>query len=832
MAGKIKGIIIEFGGDTTKLESALKDINKNARDLDSQLRQVNNSLKFNPGNSDLIAQKQRILKESIENTKNKLDALKQAQIQVENEFKNGNIGVEEYEKLQREILKTENQLKNLERQQGEINNSFKSFGENLDKIGKKTTEVGTTLTKGVTAPILALGAGSVKAFNEVDDGLDTIIKKTGATGDAAKGLEQAFNNVYSSFPAEAGTVGNVIGEINTQFGLLGKELENKSILMLKFAEINNQDVTTSTIQAKQAIEAFNLGVKDFDTVLDSVTKTGQNTGVSVDKLFDSVIKGAPALQGLGLGFSESVAIMGNFEQSGIDSSKAISYLTKAQTNWAKEGKSMQAGLMELSGAIKNAKNEQEGIALASEVFGTKAAPMMAKAIKDGKLSFDEFSNSANLAKGAVNGTFEETKDPVDDFVTAMNNLKLIGAEIAIQLQETLAPIIQEVIKKLKEFSEWFKSLNPETKELLVKIALIAAAVGPILILIGSLISGIAGFVANLVTIAPAIGGIVGAISTALPVILALGMAFLVGKIIKDHWNEIASFFNGILQNIKNFFVNIWNSIKEIVTVVCLAKKQAIENTWNAIKTFCETIWNSLKSFFTNIWNGIKSVFTNTLNGIKNIVQSVWGGIRDFTSNIWNGIKTQISNLLNSIKTTFSNIFNGFKSIVVDSFNNIKGSISQGLSNAVRVVFDFAGRFFDAGRNIIGSIADGIRSAFSWVTDAIGDITSAIREYLPFSPAKRGALRDLNKLNFGGTISEGILNGKDAVRSAMDNLLHIPKLQFDGVYNNLNSEDYKNNDPQQLIFHIENMNVSDKDKPREIAEELFTLTKRDKRGRGL
>lgn len=217
MAGKIKGITIEIGGDTTNLDKAMKDLGKESKNLDSQLRQINNSLKFNPGNADLIAQKQRVLAESIENTKSKIDILKQAQKEAEIAFKNGEIGAEEYEKLQREVLKAENQLENLEKKQKELNDTWKETGEKIENFGQKTSEYGQKITKGVTVPILGVGAGAMKAFSEVDEGLDTIITKTGATGKAAEGLENSFKNVYSSFPADSEEVGNAIGEINTQF---------------------------------------------------------------------------------------------------------------------------------------------------------------------------------------------------------------------------------------------------------------------------------------------------------------------------------------------------------------------------------------------------------------------------------------------------------------------------------------------------------------------------------------------------------------------------------------------------------------------------------------
>ena len=189
MAGKIKGITVELGGDSTKLDKAMKDLNKESRNLDSQLRQINNSLKFNPGNTDLLAQKQRVLAEKIENTKNKLDVLKQAQKEAEAAFKNGDIGAEEYEKLQREILKTENQLKSLKKEQTEINNGWKETGEKLKEVGQKSEAAGKSLTKGVTAPILGIGAASIKAFTEVDEGLDIVVQKTGATGKSAQDLK-------------------------------------------------------------------------------------------------------------------------------------------------------------------------------------------------------------------------------------------------------------------------------------------------------------------------------------------------------------------------------------------------------------------------------------------------------------------------------------------------------------------------------------------------------------------------------------------------------------------------------------------------------------------
>lgn len=850
MAGNIKGITIELGGDTTKLGKALKELGKESKNLDVQLRQINNSLKFNPGNAELIAQKQRVLAEKIENTKNKLEALEQAQKEAEIAFKNGDIGASEYEKLQREILKTENQLKSLKKEQSEINNSWVKVGENINKVGQKTETVGKALAKGVTAPVLGVGAAAIKAFTEVDEGLDTVVQKTGATGRAAKDLEKSFKEVYGNFPASSSEVGNAIGEINTQFGFLGKELEEKTTLMLKFSKINGQDVTQSTIQSKQAIEAFNLSGKDLDLVLDSVTKTAQNTGVSTDKLFDSVVKGAPALQGMGLNFSQSVALMGQFEQSGLDSTKAMTYLTKAQANWAKEGKSMTQGLSELTSKISGAKNEQEAITLATEVFGTKAGPMMAKAIKEGKLNFDDLAGSANSAKGAVTSTFEGTKDPIDDFTTAMNNLKIVGAELGTVIQEALGPVIQEIIAKIKEFTKWFSSLSQGQKEIIVKIALLAAALGPIVLAFSKLALGVGGVIKSIGNLSGAIieaGGIfkflsgtmtsiIGVMSTLLPIIVALVAAFLVGKLIYDHWGQIKQFFSETLNSIKDLFSSIFTGIANFLSTI-----------WKGIKAVTETTWNVIKEFFIAYFGFYKNLFTTTFNIIKTIVTSVWNAIKSVTTSIWNGIKSLISSILqairglvtgnlNNIRNTFSNIFGGIKNLISNIFGGIRNIVSNGLSSAVNTVFNFGSRFYEAGRNIVGSIADGIYSAFSWVTDAIGDITQSIRDYLPFSPAKKGALRDLNRLNFGGTISEGIHKGKYAIEEAMNKVLQVPEINFSGInadFSNLsNRVTTENMSGDSLVLNIENMSIKNRDDAQYMAEELYRLSNRAKRGRGI
>lgn len=180
MAGTIKGITIEFRGDTTKLDKAIREIDKNTRSLNKDLKDVDNALKFNPTNVELWRQKQELLTKKVAETKDKLDALKQAQAQLDAQ------GVDktsaEYQKLERDIIKTESQLKNFEGQLKSIGNvklkavseQFNAIGTSLDNAGQKMKGV----SMAAAAATAAVGALAIKSGAAADD-LNTLSKVTG-----------------------------------------------------------------------------------------------------------------------------------------------------------------------------------------------------------------------------------------------------------------------------------------------------------------------------------------------------------------------------------------------------------------------------------------------------------------------------------------------------------------------------------------------------------------------------------------------------------------------------------------------------------------------------
>ena len=185
VVSRIQGITVEIGGDTTKLTTALKSVNTDIRTTQSQLRDVNNLLKLDPGNTELLAQKHRLLAQAVAETKEKLETLKTAAQQANEALAKGEITQEQYDGLQREIIETEEKLKNLENQANQSAVAIQKIaatGEDLKNLGDKISGVGTTLTKGVTTPIVGLGTVAVKTAADFDSAMSQVAAVSGATG--------------------------------------------------------------------------------------------------------------------------------------------------------------------------------------------------------------------------------------------------------------------------------------------------------------------------------------------------------------------------------------------------------------------------------------------------------------------------------------------------------------------------------------------------------------------------------------------------------------------------------------------------------------------------
>lgn len=203
-SGKIKGITIQFNGETTKLDKALRNIRDNTKSLDKELKQVDNALKFNPTSVELWRQKQELLTQKVSETKNKLDVLKQAQAQMDAQGVDKNTA--EYRQLERQIIVTENQVKNFEGELRKVGNvKLTALSEGFKEAGAKIEGAGQAL-EGVSwaaaGVVAGIGAISYKAGVAADD-LNTLSKVTGIGTDNLQKYSYAADLVDVSVEAIA-----------------------------------------------------------------------------------------------------------------------------------------------------------------------------------------------------------------------------------------------------------------------------------------------------------------------------------------------------------------------------------------------------------------------------------------------------------------------------------------------------------------------------------------------------------------------------------------------------------------------------------------------------
>ena len=635
MAGNIKGITIEIDGNTTPLQKALSGVNKSIKDTQKQLKEVNKLLKVDPKNTELLRQKQELLNKAVSETKEKLDKEKEALKQLAQQDQTPEV-TEKMNQLKRAIAEDEQALKSANKELKQFGSvgkqeamatakQFEETGKKIQDVGKKISEVGKDLTTHVTAPIVAAGGAAMAAFNEVDSAYDTVIKKTGAAGATAQGLYDIVDNLATSIPTDFDTAANAVGEVNTRFGLTGDELETLSAQFVKFAKLNDTDVTSSIDSVQKALSAYGLA-GHADTLLNRLNKTGQETGVSVDTLTSSLIQNGTAFQEMGLNIYQSTALMGQLEKSGANSETVMQGLRKALKNAANEGKPLNQALDELQAAIENDEDGMKGLNAAYELFG-KSGDQIYGAVKNGSLDFRELGASMSDAAGSVSKTFETTLSPMDEWKTTLNELKLAGAEVGSVIGELLAPMLQKAADVIRDLKVKWDELSPGTQQAIITAAGILAVVGPIVALIGSLVTGIGGLIASVGAIATALGVSVGVIGG-----VVVGITALIAVIVYciTHWDELKAKVKEVWESISAYMANL----KETVATKWEEIKQNVAEKIESIKTDLQEKWSQIKSDATqkieDTKNDILQKFVDIKDGIKKKIEDIKGFFRDLT----------------------------------------------------------------------------------------------------------------------------------------------------------------------------------------------------------
>lgn len=678
----IQGITIEIDGNTTKLGDSLKDVNGKLRDTEKALRDVDKLLKLDPGNVDLIKQKQELLKTAVEQTKDRLDQEKNALEQLRNSPDMAN-HTQEMQALERQIADDEIALKNLEEETKSFGSTFKqemqAAGDKLKEVGDAVGDVGEKMTKSLTVPIVATGTAAVAAFTEVDKGYDVMIAKTGAAGEAADEMRGIIDDLATSIPTDFETAGAAVGEVNTRFGVTGDELEDLSGKFIKFAQLNNVDVSSAIDDTQKAMAAYGIATEDTGAFLDRLNLTAQQTGVDTGKLTSGLISNATAFAEMGLSADQAVSFMGQLEKSGANSETVLNGMRKALKNAAAEGKPLDQALSELQDTIINGTDGMDGLTAAYDLFG-KSGDQIYGAIKNGSLDFNALAAAAEDAGGSIENTFSEVLSPTDQFKTTLNSLKATGAEVGGTILEMVAPALEAVANAIKSVKEWWEGLSPETQKVIITVAGIVAAIGPLISILGGIISAVG-------TLSTVIGLLSGPIGI---VVAAIAAAIAIGVLLYKNWDTIKEKAGELKDNI----VETWNKIKTGVSEKVNAVKENISNAWNTMKDTVSEKVTAMKDMIGGKLDAIKQAYQNAGGGIKGIVSGMMEGVKQYFTLGFDALNTITGGKLNAVKDKISTILTSAKNIVSNAINGIKNlfNFSWSLPKLKMPHFSISGKF--------------------------------------------------------------------------------------------------------------------------------------------
>lgn len=708
-------------------------------------------------------------------------------------------------------------LRGLKTAQSEANNSAKkietSLSKNLTGIGNKLTSSGKSLTKSLTVPIAGAGAAVVKMSSDFESAMSKVQAVSGASGKELLSLNKKAQQLGATTAYSATEVANGMTEM-AKAGWNSQQIMDGMEGVLNAASASGENLASVSTIVADAITGFRMEAKEATKVADLLTQAANSGTIDITDLGESFKYVAPIAGSMGLSIEDVTTALSAMSMAGIKGSQAGTSLRTMLTRMVKPTGAVKAAMNELGISVTNQDGsmksldeivsnlrtsfdgltQSEKAKYAATLAGQEGMSGMLALLNLTEEEYDALSESMKNCDGVAKQTAETMLNNLKGQVTILKS-SLEG--LAIQFGEVLLPY-------LKKFNDWLQKLvlklqelTPEQKEQIVKWAAFAAAIGPVLLIIGKIVS-VAGTligvyskipgvinvvqtaflnVSEAMTLAkagfPAMGaeasklgvvlsGVTAPIMAIIAVIALLIAAFVsLWKNNEEFRNNIIAIWNEIKQTFSNFtqgivdrlnelgfeFESITDVIKTIWNGLCNILAPLFEGSFKAISIIFKTATDMILNILDLFISIFKGDWSGAWEAIKNIFSTQWNGIKEFFLNILNVIKNIFLAVWNGIKSVISNIIDGIKTKITNTWNNIKNSIS----------------------NIINSIKSTISKVFNSIKSTVGNIVGGIKSTISsgFNAAKNVASRVFNSIK--SKISSVMNSAKNIVSSAINKI---------------------------------------------------------------
>ena len=730
--GRIKGITIAIGGDTQGLDKALSSVNKNIKTTQSQLKDVERLLKIDPTNTELLAQKQRLLAQAIGETKEKLWTLKEAGEQANDALARGDISQSQYDALQREIVETENTLKGLEAQASTAGNTLDGFeenvgdsedaleelgkqadasgdslnllkeqvddsadsferltqtGENLKNVGATIEGVGQTLMP-VSKTVANFGVEAIKTAADFDSAMSKVAAVSGATGEELEQLRNKAREMGKETKFSASEAAEAMNYM-AMAGWKTEDMLNGIAGVMNLAAASGEDLATTSDILTDTMTAFHIEV-------DETTNGVANVTHAADVMAAAMSNANTDVGLMGEGFKYCAPVAGALSFSIEDTTEAIGLMSDSSVKGEMSGTTMRKVMIVLAGDVKLAGQEIGNLTIRTKDSNGKMKEL-SQILKECRYAFSQLSDaekSANakalVGQNAMSGflaLMTAAPEKIDQLRSAIDNCDGSAENMTAIMQDNLNGQLTTLKSKISELAIAFgEILMPAIREA-VKIVgnfidwlnslnpvmkTIVAVIGVIVAALGPalMIAGkIIWSIGQVMTIIPGLVTAFASVKTALTVVTTAVKAFSAALIANPIVLVIAA-----VAALVAVFIYLWNTCDEFRQFwidLWESIKAAAQAIWGGIKDFFSSVWNGIKSTAQAVWGGIKDFLVSTWNGIKSTAQTVWGGIKDFFVSTWNGIKSKAETIWGGVQDFFASTWENVKTATGTAWNGIK-----------------------------------------------------------------------------------------------------------------------------------------------------------------